>query len=283
MTTKGVLKTKLCKFHWRDDCRRGAECRFAHSLEELRPLPQRLSKAPFQFYDGENVPNAEDVLAVLSWGMKFYRYENLEVPKWVHDMVWDFCVPDFLTTLEVWVANKAAWDLRQGEQGWRERCDAVRERCAAAWFEEPSEEQEEEDVQEVAWDGKEVASYGEEEYANQQVGEDGEEEYANAYLAQEEEEEEEAQDAMQQEQQAMDEEEEEPCKERANLQGGDEEEDVHDAVDEEEKEDSLLNRTLARMSLLKTEMKMEPPKDQQMKRKLLQRCGAPNRKRRQTF
>ena len=72
-------------------------------------------------------------------------------------------------------------------------------------------------------------------------------------------------------------------KKKEKEESDDEIEHPAESSDEEEKVDSLLNRTLARMSLLQTEMKMEPPKDQQMKRKLLQRCGAPYRKRRQTF
>ena len=233
MTTKGFLNTKLssplactklCNSYWIDDCFRGDNCAFAHSLEELRPLPPRLTKASFQFYDGENVPNAEDVVAVLSWGMKYYRNENVEVPKWVNDLVWDFCVPNFLTWVEQLMALEAAGDLMEGEQGWRLQMRQVGERSHRPF--EPSEEanllkkeanlpkkvkQEEEELEEEP--SEEDEAMDEEESCVEEEPCEGEEEEAEV----------------------RDAEEEEPCEECANLQGEVfEEEEEEEAMDEEE-------------------------------------------------
>ena len=84
-----IFKTKLCNWHWDGRCSRGTQCKYAHSLADLKPLPDGLTKAPFQYYDGVHMPAPKEVRIVLAWARRFNRDQNLEMPRWANDLVWD--------------------------------------------------------------------------------------------------------------------------------------------------------------------------------------------------
>ena len=116
-------------------CKRTTSCQYAHSLEDLRSLPLRLTKAGYHFYDGMNLPVKKDMLVILSWAKKFYREEDKSMPKWVNDMVWDLCVPHYMT----WLQEKVKSPKEEEEEPKVEEPEV----------EEPEEDYEEEEEPEV--------------------------------------------------------------------------------------------------------------------------------------
>lgn len=96
MSDAELQRTVLCRNWYRtDQCRWAARCRFAHALDELRPMPSRLTKAPFSYYDGERMPAEQEVRDTLQWA-QWCREANAPVPIWVDAMAWEFLVVPYL-------------------------------------------------------------------------------------------------------------------------------------------------------------------------------------------
>ena len=108
-----LLKIKLCEYFYNGVCNQGQACKFAHALDEVRPIPDQLTETTDgHYYDGGELPPSVNMLEVLLWNQKFHRFAGAPpTPNWVYEMVYDKSIKQLIHDLEIVVNDDLTQDL----------------------------------------------------------------------------------------------------------------------------------------------------------------------------